>query len=46
MSKDQAQRINYNGVVILVEGKDDCSFIEKLATNDKPNIIDMKYERN
>lgn len=46
MSKNPAQRIKYDGVVILVEGRDDYLLVEKLATSNKPNIIDMKGYTN
>ncbi|MBX9598897.1 MAG: hypothetical protein K2X04_10030 [Burkholderiales bacterium] len=45
MSKNSAQRINYDGVVILVEGRDDYLLVKKLVTgNQEP--IDMKGYTN
>jgi|GEM_PF-3131049 len=46
MSKNPAQRTTYDGIVILVEGRDDYLLVEKLATNNKPNIIDMNGYSN
>lgn len=46
MLKNPAQRTTYDGIVILVEGRDDYLLIEKLATDNKPNIIDMKGYSN
>ena len=46
MSKNPAQRTTYDGIVILVEGRDDYLLVEKLATSNKPNIIDMNGYSN
>lgn len=46
MLKNPVQRTTYDGIVILVEGRDDYLLVEKLATDNKPNIIDMKGYSN
>lgn len=46
MSKNPAQRITYDGTVILVEGRDDYLLVEKLTTGNQQTIVDMKGYNN
>lgn len=41
MLRNSAQKITYDGMVILVEGKDDYLLIKNLDSNIKPNVINM-----
>lgn len=46
MPKNPAQKVTYDGIVILVEGRDDYLLVEKLATSNQQTIVDMKGYNN